>query len=165
MLGSGHTLAKAHLRMPVSILRNEDFLTMWRKKTDSIARDTCTEIVKSEIQVVMRELEALVRIYGRIDIDSSPDLRAHLLTMLKARAREVVRVDLSGVTHIDSAGIATLIDALRIARSYHTEVRLVGLEGRLLRLFQSTGILSLFMEASEKNGSSGQGSQPGSKAV
>ena len=55
-------------------------------------------------------------------------------------------IDLSAVTHIDSSGVATLIEALKIARNCKTELRLQGLHDRLHRLFEATGILSLFNE-------------------
>ena len=71
----------------------------------------------------------------------------------------MLTVDVSAVTHMDSSGVATLIEALRIARSHKADLRLIGLQGRLLRLFQSTGILSLF------NGSTREDSESGSKAV
>ena len=118
-----------------------------------------TVIDKPEIEIVSRENGATARICGRIDIDSSPALRAQLLTALQAPGCNVLSVDVSAVTHIDSSGVATLIEALRIARSHNADVRLIGLQGRLLRLFQSTGILSLF------NGSTRPHSQSGSKTV
>jgi anti-anti-sigma factor len=96
-----------------------------------------------ELEVVVSGSGALARVYGRIDIDSSPVLRAALLKMLQAAPLEVT-IDLSGVSHIDSSGVATLIEALKIARSNDAELKLQGLQGRLLRLFQSTGILPLF---------------------
>lgn len=116
-------------------------------------------IDKPEIEVVTAENGTVTRICGRIDIDSSPALRALLLTTLQGPSCNVLILDLSAVTHIDSSGVATLIEGLRIARSHDTELRLQGLEGRLLRLFQSTGILSLF------DGSMPTNSQFGSKAV
>jgi anti-sigma B factor antagonist len=114
---------------------------------------------KPEIDIVDADNGALVFLKGRIDIDSSPAVRDQLIAVLHAPHPRTVSIDLSAVTHIDSSGVATLIEALRIARSYNTEVRLEGLEGRLLRLFQSTGILSLF------NGSTRTNTQSGSKAV
>ena len=100
-----------------------------------------------ETTIINTTQGVLVQIDGRIDIDSSPTLQAQLTALLPTLPGEVVTVDLSGITHIDSSGIATLIEALRIARTYNIEFRLQGLGGRLLRLFQSTGILSLFNES------------------
>lgn len=116
-------------------------------------------IDEPEIEVVTGENGTTARICGRIDIDTSPALRALILTTLQGPSCNVLILDLSAVTHIDSSGVATLIEGLRIARSRKTEVRLQGLQGRLLRLFQSTGILPLF------NGSTRTNSQSRSKAV
>ena len=101
-------------------------------------------IDKPEINIVASEHVALATLKGRIDIDSSPAVRDQLIALLHAPHPRTVSIDLSGVTHIDSAGVATLIEALKIARNCETELRLQGLHGRLYHLFQATGILSLF---------------------
>jgi anti-sigma B factor antagonist len=121
--------------------------------------DENKRVDKQEIDIVTAEDGALVRICGRIDIDSSPALRDRLLALFQAPHMKVVSIDLSAVTHIDSSGVATLIEGLRIARRRDTEVNLQGLQGRLLQLFQSTGILLLF------NGSTQTNTQSGSKVV
>jgi anti-sigma B factor antagonist len=101
---------------------------------------------KPEIDIVDTENGALVSLKGRIDIDSSPAVRDQLIALLHAPHPRTVSIDLSGVTHIDSSGVATLIEALKIARNCKTEIRLQGLHDRLHRLFEVTGILSLFNE-------------------
>ena len=98
---------------------------------------------KGEIVVADRD-NGVVCLHGRIDIDSSPALRERLLAFLRSPHPKVVRIDLSSVNHLDSSGVATLIEVLRIARVNRTELRLQGLHDRLLRLFESTGILDLF---------------------
>ena len=108
--------------------------------------DDSESIDKAEINIVASEDGALACLYGRIDIDSSPALRGRLLALLQAPHPKIVSIDLSAVTHIDSSGVATLIEALKIARGNKTELRLQGLHDRLLRLFDATGILSLFNE-------------------
>ena len=108
-----------------------------------------------EFEVFPGEDGTLVRLYARIDIDSSPALRDCLVALLQAPHAKAVSVDLSAVTHIDSAGVATLIEALRIARVHKTQLRLQGLEGRLLRLFGSTGILAMFDADPRNNGECG----------
>ena len=72
---------------------------------------------------------------GRIDVDSSPDLRDQLLALLESRRSTVVSVDFLAVTHMDSSGIATLIEALKVARAYKTELKVQGLHDVLLRVF------------------------------
>ena len=68
--------------------------------------------------------------------------------MLRAQSPKAVIVDLTDVSYIDSSGIATLIEGLRMARSRQTTLCLQGLHGRLLQLFQVTGMSALF----EKSG-------------
>ena len=101
-------------------------------------------IEKSGMKTVANENGALASLYGRIDIDSSPAMLDQLIALFQAPHPRTVSIDLSGVTHIDSSGVATLIEALKIARNCETELRLQGLHGRLHRLFEATGILFLF---------------------
>jgi anti-anti-sigma factor len=93
--------------------------------------------------------DALVRLNGRIDVDSSPELRDCLLAILsEERLPRAITVDLAGVPYIETSGIATLVEALRIARHHQTIFCLQGLGGSVLRLFEVTGVLALF-EASD----------------
>lgn len=110
---------------------------------------------KLAINIVENKDGALVCLSGRFDIDSSPALRDRLIALLKSRLPRMVSVDLFGVTQIDSSGIATLIEALKIARAGKTELRLQGLHDGLLRLFEFTGIASLFNASGQTNKDSG----------
>jgi anti-sigma B factor antagonist len=114
------------------------------RKPDSVPSNNSKNIDKSGIDIVLRKDDAMARAYGRIDIDSSPAIRGRLLTLFDAPHPNIVSIDLSAVTHIDSSGVATLIEALKIARAHRTELRLEGLQDWLLRLFEFTGVLSLF---------------------
>lgn len=107
------------------------------------------------VNIVRSEDQASAFLHGRIDMESSPAVRGQLLALFKAQQPRTVIIDLSDVTHIDSSGIATLIEALRAARACDSQLRLQGLGGRLLRLFQSTGILHLFNGSAETNSHAG----------
>ncbi len=106
---------------------------------------TVTSGSNLEISVGQVGDHAIVRPSGRINIDSSPDLRDCLLAILSAEPlpREIT-VDLTGVPYIETSGIATLIEALRMARRHQTIFCLQGLTGPVLRLFEVTGTLNLF---------------------
>jgi anti-sigma B factor antagonist len=89
--------------------------------------------------------DATVRLSGRVDVDSSPDLRDRLRTLLSEEGLpQAIIVDLAGVSYFETSGIATLIEALRIARHHQINFRLQGLSGAVLRLFEVTGVLALF---------------------
>jgi anti-sigma B factor antagonist len=105
-----------------------------------------------EITVLQNDDGVLVRLNGRTTVDSSPDLRDRLLQVLAEEpSSRVVTVDLTGVTHIETSGIATLIEGLKIARHRQMTFCLQGLGGSVLRLFEVTGVLALF-EASDCKG-------------
>jgi anti-sigma B factor antagonist len=97
------------------------------------------------ISVDRLENHARVLLDGRVNVDSSPDLRDQLLGILSAApVPRTVTVDLSGVSYIETSGIATLIEALRFARHRQIGFCLQGLGGSVLRLFEVTGTLMLF---------------------
>jgi anti-anti-sigma factor len=101
------------------------------------------------ITVLQNDDEVLVRLNGRTTVDSSPDLRDRLLQVLAEEpSPRSVTVDLTGLAHIEASGIATLIEALRIARHRQMTFCLHGLGGSVLRLFEVMGVQALF-EASD----------------
>ena len=114
---------------------------------------------KGEINIVAGDEGPLVFLSGRIDMDSSPALRDRLLNLLQGPRPSSVTIDLSAVTRIDSSGIATLIEALKIARGNHSRLTLRGLTDPLLRFFELTGLLPLF------NGTSRAVNEPAQGAV
>jgi len=99
------------------------------------------------LDIVVDDAEAstVFRLRGRVNIDSSPALRDRLLAVLRGQAPTAVIFDLTEVPYIDSSGIATLIEGLKIARNRHIAFCLQGLQGRLLHLFEVTGVMTLFM--------------------
>lgn len=98
-----------------------------------------------EISVDRPGTDVVVRPKGHINVDSSPDLRDRLLELLSEEPPpRVVTVDLTGVTYIEASGIATLVEALRLARRHQTILCLSGLDGPVLRLFEVTGVLAMF---------------------
>lgn len=126
----------------VAALDDED--AAMREVAESLLQRDAESTDKLKINIVERKDGPLVCLSGRVDIDSSPALRDQLLALLKSRHTRTVSVDLFAVGKIDSSGIATLIEALKIARAGRTELRLQGLHDELLRIFEYTGIASLF---------------------
>jgi len=111
-------------------------------------RDIVQKTEGLEITVDHGQEGTVLRLHGRLAIDSSPALRDRLLAMLQAPSPQAVIVDFTDVSYLDSSGMATLIEALRIAHLKQTTLCLQGLQGRLLHLFDVTGLSALF----EKNG-------------
>jgi anti-anti-sigma factor len=98
-------------------------------------------------------MDAIIRLNGRIDVDSSPNVRDCLLEILSDKQPvHTVTVDLSDVNHIEASGIATLVEALKIAGPRQIRVHLQGLQGSVLRLFEVTGLLPLFEKVHGRKG-------------
>ena len=109
------------------------------------SRITATDTL--EITVRPGDEGRTVCLRGRLNIDSSPALRDRLLSMLGVQSPEAVVVDLTDASYIDSSGIATLLEGLKIARMRQTTLCVQGLQGRLLHLFQVTGMSALFEQS------------------
>src|SRR5258708_23393476 len=113
------------------------------QRVGAITQDTQTgSLVR--IRVIRMEGGALVSLGGRLRIDSSPELRNQLLAVLYGETLENLVIDLSCVPYIDLSGVATLLEALRVARGRNTGLQLKGLHDRPRYLMEVTGLLSLF---------------------
>ena len=113
-----------------------------------MTRGTIPPTDSLEITVLPGDEGSTLCLRGRLNIDSSPAFRDRLLSILQAHSPQAVIVDFSEVSYLDSSGIATLIEGLKIARMRQTTLCVQGLQDRLLHLFQVTGMSTLF----EKSG-------------
>ncbi len=101
---------------------------------------------ETNLEIILNESDGttLMRLRGRLSIDSSPDFRDQLLAVLIGQLSKTVVVDMAEVSYIDASGIATLLEGLKIARPRQNTMFLRGLQGRVLHLFEVTGLLDLF---------------------
>ena len=107
-----------------------------------------------QIAVTQSDDATILSLSGRVSVDSSPMLRNRLLAVLRSETTPAVIVDLTKSPSVDCSGIATLIEALKIARNHQVALRMTGLQGRLKNLFEVTGVLSLFEGSSTHKRSS-----------
>jgi anti-sigma B factor antagonist len=98
-----------------------------------------------EISVAQMGRDPMVSLSGQINVASSPALRDCLRAILSTEPLpQTVTVDFAAVPYIETSGVATLIEALRIAAHQQTRLHLQGLSGPVLRMFEVTGVLALF---------------------
>ena len=90
-----------------------------------------------------------VAIHGRITIATSGEMRRMLSDALRAKPANV-SVDLSDVSYIDTSGLATLVEALRIARKQGTRLILGGIQDQPRYLFEIAHLDRLFDTAGEE---------------
>jgi anti-anti-sigma factor len=76
---------------------------------DALKRELVTEGENLDITVEHGEERALVRLNGRLGIDTSPDLRDRLLAILRGQPPKTIIVDVTEVSSIDASGVATLL--------------------------------------------------------
>ena len=96
-------------------------------------------------------MQDTVAIEGRVTIDNSPDMRSRLADALRLKPGELA-VDLSRVTYIDTSGLATLVEASRIAHQQGTRLMLTGIQGQIHYLFEVSHLDRLFDIAAEPTG-------------
>jgi anti-sigma B factor antagonist len=90
-----------------------------------------------------------VVILGRITVNTSDEMRRKLLAALRLKPPQVT-VDLSQATYMDSSGLATLLEAVRIARKQGTRLLLAGVSGQPRCLFEIGQIDRVFEFATEE---------------
>jgi len=91
----------------------------------------------------------IVFIEGRVTIDNSGEMRQKLGDALQPRPVGVT-VDLSRVTYIETSGLATLVEAFRIARRQGTRLLLTGIHGQPRDLLTVTRLDQFFDIAPEQ---------------
>jgi anti-sigma B factor antagonist len=76
---------------------------------------------------------------GRLDMVAAPQLKA-LVQSAVTKGQTPVVIDLSGVTFMDSTGLAALISGLRVTRQAGSDLRIAGAASQVLSVLQMTGI-------------------------
>jgi anti-sigma B factor antagonist len=87
----------------------------------------------------------LITVSGEVDSATAPGLRGCLLEVLARPGVEVVEVDLSHVTFLDSAGLSALATAHRAAEAAGRTLRMrCGTARAVVRPLQITGLWDVF---------------------
>jgi anti-sigma B factor antagonist len=87
----------------------------------------------------------IVDVQGDIDLYNSPEVRKVLLEALREKRAQRVVVNLKAVRYIDSSGVASLVEGLKVSRELGSRFILFGLSpaarevlelSRLIRVFE-----------------------------
>jgi len=87
----------------------------------------------------------IVDVQGDIDLYNSPEVRKALLEALREKGAQRVVVNLKAVRYIDSSGVASLVEGLKVSRELGSRFILFGLSpaarevlelSRLIRVFE-----------------------------
>lgn len=94
-------------------------------------------------RVPERDRSNVLPLKGEIDLHVSPSVTASLNSMIEKKPERLV-IDLSGVTYIDSAGLAALIGAMQKVEGYGGKFLLAGLQETVRSIFEISRLDQVF---------------------
>jgi anti-sigma B factor antagonist len=93
--------------------------------------------------IELKKDRAIVRLFNDIDMNCSPDVR---VVMMELTGRKIpkIAIDLREVPHMDSSGLATLVEALQRVKKYNGQLVLFGLQQRVQSVFEIAKLTEIF---------------------
>ncbi len=85
----------------------------------------------------------LLSLTGDIDMHTSPLVRNELLALVRIKV-PVLLVDFSGVSYIDSSGIATFVEGLKGMMAYGGRLKLLGIRDNIIEIFNFSKLDKVF---------------------
>lgn len=95
--------------------------------------------VKSEL----RSGAVIVRPIGDVDLTGSPTLKHEIRKVATPDVKTLV-IDLGGVAYMDSSGVATLVEAMQLARRGQMKLVLCGLQPKVKSIFEIARLDTVF---------------------
>jgi anti-sigma B factor antagonist len=81
---------------------------------------------------------------GDITLFNSPEIRKALLALLREERVQHLLVNMQNVPYIDSSGVASLVEGLKVSRELGTRFALYGLSKSAKTVLELTHLLRLF---------------------
>ncbi|PYT97665.1 MAG: anti-sigma factor antagonist [Acidobacteria bacterium] len=81
---------------------------------------------------------------GDVDLASSPELRKALLHELREARVPRVILNLKGVRYMDSSGVASLVEGLKVSRDLKARLILYGLNTTVREVLQLSKLVKIF---------------------
>ncbi len=86
----------------------------------------------------------ILDVSGNIDMSNSPEVRKALLREIREQGVTRVALNLSAVNYIDSSGVASLVEGLKVSRDLGLRLVLFGLNDSPREVFKISRLLKLF---------------------
>jgi anti-sigma B factor antagonist len=118
------------------------------------------------MNISTRQLEnaTIVDVIGDITLYNTPEVRKALLNLLRVKQVKRVIVNLEMVKYIDSAGVASLVEGLKVSRDMKSGFALYGLSKTTREVLELTRLTKVFeIYNSEAEALSGAASSGGVK--
>ncbi len=86
----------------------------------------------------------VVQVNGSLDVNNAPELDDRLADVIDGQGNHQLVLDISGMTHVDSAGLSVLVGALKRLRRSGGELVLSGATGEVALTLESAGLDKVF---------------------
>jgi anti-anti-sigma factor len=104
-----------------------------------------------EIILEKSDKGALIKLSGRLDLNTSPELRKVALALYNKSVWKNLTIDFTKVTFTDTSGLATLLEILVAANEQCAQLTLSGLNEKVRYLIDVNGLTRFFkIESSVK---------------
>ena len=97
-----------------------------------------------EVDVEKYAKTAVIKLSGRLDVNTSPDLRKAVFKLYNKSKYESITIDFSEVSFIDTSGLATLLEILVAAKERSAQLILSNLSDKLEYLIDVNGLTAFF---------------------
>jgi anti-sigma B factor antagonist len=97
-----------------------------------------------EISTRQSGVATIVDVTGDITLYNSPEMRKVLLDLLKEKHAARVIVNMLKVKYIDSAGVASLVEGLKVSRDLKSTFALYGLSRTAREVLELTRLIKVF---------------------
>jgi anti-sigma B factor antagonist len=97
-----------------------------------------------DISLRQSGVATIVDVTGDITLYNSPEMRKVLLELLKEKRAARVIVNMLKVKYIDSAGVASLVEGLKISRDLKSTFALYGLSRTAREVLELTRLIKVF---------------------
>ena len=96
-----------------------------------------------EINLVDYKGRKVIAVTGDIDMYSSPELREALMSFTQKKIPSIA-VDFNKVSYIDSSGIATFVEGLKIMKTYGGRLQFFGIPKGIMEIFRFSKLDKVF---------------------
>lgn len=87
------------------------------------------------VQIQNKGTFVIIAPSGDVDLNVSREFQTHIKKAMESRPQKLI-VDLAGVPYMDSSGVATLVEAMQIARKASTRLILCRLQDKVRSIFE-----------------------------
>lgn len=100
-----------------------------------------SEVIMLNLTVDVKENknEYFIQLKGEIDVYTAPELKKQLLPLTEKEGVKI-QIDLLHTTYLDSTGLGVFISAYKTTQQNNSELELIHVNERVLRLFKVTGL-------------------------